>query len=85
MGLVDRRVAPGMARTAALELAKTIAANSPVGVRNAKRALRAGWGLGLAAGLEIEDACWRATAVSGDRHEGVSAFNEKRVPVWPGK
>lgn len=85
MGLVDRRVAAGQDRAAAFELAETIAANSPVGVRNAKRALRAGWGLDLAAGLEIEDACWRATAVSGDRHEGVSAFNEKRTPVWPGK
>jgi enoyl-CoA hydratase/carnithine racemase len=85
MGLVDRRVAPGQDRTAALELANTIAANSPVSVRNAKRALRAGWGLDLAAGLEIEDGCWRATAVSGDRHEGISAFNDKRTPVWPGK
>ena len=85
MGLVDRRVAAGQDRAAAFELAETIAANSPVGVRNAKRALRAGWGLDLAAGLEIEDACWRASAVSGDRHEGVSAFNEKRTPVWPGK
>ena len=85
MGLVDRLVAAGRDRGAAFGLAETIAANSPVGVRNAKRALRAGWGLELAAGLEIEDACWRATAISGDRHEGISAFNEKRTPEWPGK
>ena len=38
----------------------------------------------LHAGLEIEDACWRATAFSPDRAEGVRAFAEKRAPRWPG-
>jgi enoyl-CoA hydratase/carnithine racemase len=85
LGLVDRRVAAGADREAALELAATIAANSPVGVRNAKRALRLGLGVDLASGLEIEDAGWRATAFSADRAEGVAAFNEKRRPDWPGR
>jgi enoyl-CoA hydratase/carnithine racemase len=85
LGLVDRRVAAGADREAALELAATIAANSPVGVRNAKRALRLGLDVDLASGLEIEDAAWRATAFSPDRAEGVAAFNEKRRPDWPGR
>ena len=54
--------------------------NSPVGLRNAKRAMRLGADVGLDAGLEIEDGCWRATAFSGDRREGVAAFAEKRRP-----
>ncbi len=83
LGLVDRRVAAGDDREAALALAVTIAANSPVGVRNAKRALRLGLDADLAGGLEIEDAAWRATAFSADRAEGVAAFNEKRKPAWP--
>ena len=83
LGLVDRRVAAGDDREAALALAMTIAANSPVGVRNAKRALRLGLDADLAGGLEIEDAAWRATAFSADRAEGVAAFNEKRKPAWP--
>ena len=83
LGLVDRRVAAGDDREAALALAMTIAANSPVGVRNAKRALRLGLDADLAGGLEIEDAAWRATAFSADRAEGVAAFNEKRKAVWP--
>ena len=85
MGAVDEVVAAGAARVRALELARTIAANSPVGLRNAKRAMRLGADVDLASGLEIEDACWRATAFSGDRREGVAAFAEKRTPNWPGR
>jgi enoyl-CoA hydratase/carnithine racemase len=84
LGLIDRRVPAGASRTAALELAEAIAANSPVGVRNAKRALRRGVDVDLATGLDVEDAAWRATAFSADRREGVAAFNEKRRPEWPG-
>jgi enoyl-CoA hydratase/carnithine racemase len=85
IGLADRRVPAGTDREAALGLAGTIAGNSPVGVRNAKRALRQGADVDLATGLEVEDGAWRATAFSGDRAEGVAAFNEKRRPNWPGK
>lgn len=85
LGLADRLVPPGKARDVALELANSIAANSPVGVRNAKRAMRLGLDAALAAGLDIEDSAWRATAFSGDRKEGVAAFNEKRKPLWPGE
>ncbi len=85
LGLVDRRVPAGEARPAAMELAQRIAANSPVGVRAAKRALRTGAGVDLAAGLEIEDAAWRTVAFSADRKEGIAAFNSKRTPDWPGE
>ena len=85
LGLVDRVAPGGSARAAALDLAAVIAANSPVGLRNAKRALRLGAGLALAPALEVEDAAWRATAFSGDRREGVAAFAEKRKPRWPGR
>jgi enoyl-CoA hydratase/carnithine racemase len=85
LGVVDELVEAGDARDRALELAAGIAANSPVAVRNAKKAMRLGMGTDLAAGLEIEDGCWRATAFSGDRREGVAAFAEKRTPRWPGR
>lgn len=85
LGLTDRLVPAGSARDEALALAATIAGHSPVGVRNAKQALRLGLDLPLRAGLEVEDARWRATAFSGDRREGVAAFNEKRTPDWPGE
>ena len=83
IGLADRLVPAGTARTSALELASQIAANSPVAVRAAKQALRNGAGLSLAAALDVEDAAWRTAAGSADRREGIAAFVEKRRPVWP--
>jgi enoyl-CoA hydratase/carnithine racemase len=84
IGLADRLVPAGTAGQHAHELAERIAGNSPVSVRNAKRALRQGAGLPLAVGLEIEDSAWRAAAFSADRKEGIAAFVEKRKPQWPG-
>ncbi|CAM5262602.1 putative enoyl-CoA hydratase EchA17 OS=Streptomyces alboniger OX=132473 GN=CP975_22115 PE=3 SV=1 [Streptomyces alboniger] len=84
LGLVDLLADGGGARDEALALGARMAANSPVGLRAAKRALRLGHGLDLRAGLEVEDAAWRTIAFSGDRAEGVAAFNEKRKPEWPG-
>ncbi|GAA3689685.1 MULTISPECIES: enoyl-CoA hydratase-related protein [Yimella] len=84
LGFVEELAPAGGARDRALELAETIAQNSPVGLRNAKKAMRLGSGTDLHAGLEIEDACWHATAFSPDRAEGVRAFAEKRAPRWPG-
>jgi enoyl-CoA hydratase/carnithine racemase len=84
LGCVDEVVPTGTAAARALELARSIAAHSPVALRQAKRAMRLGQGVDLTAGLEIEDACWRATAFSGDRAEGVAAFVAKRTPRWPG-
>lgn len=85
LGLVDQLAADGQDRAEALELAARIARNSPVGLRAAKRAMRLGHGLDLRAGLDLEDGAWRSVAFSGDRAEGVAAFNEKREPEWPGE
>lgn len=83
IGLADRRVPVGTAVQHSLDLAARIAANSPVAVRAAKRAIREGAGVPLGTGLEIEDAAWRTAATSADRREGIAAFNEKRPPEWP--
>ena len=83
LGVVDRLVEPGTALATALELAQSVASNSPVAVRTAKRAIRLGAGVDLASGLEIEDSAWRTAATSPDRAEGIRAFVEKREPEWP--
>lgn len=82
LGLLDRLVPAGQARDSALELATTIAANSPTAVRHAKQALVDGADVELSTALEVEDAAWRASAVSADRREGIAAFVEKRTPQW---
>jgi enoyl-CoA hydratase/carnithine racemase len=85
IGLADRLVPAGTAGLQAYELAVRIAGNSPTAVRCAKKAIRHGGGIGLAAALEVEDAAWRAAATAADRREGIAAFNEKRPPRWPGE
>ena len=82
-GLIDRRTPAGEAGKVALDLAATIAGNSPVALRAAKRALRAGDGLPMEAALDLEENAWRTAAVSQDRREGIAAFAEKRPPQWP--
>ncbi len=85
IGLADRRVPAGTAGEHARQLAARIAAGSPVAVRAAKRAIREGGGIALAAALEVEDAAWRTAALSADRREGIAAFVQKREPRWPGE
>jgi enoyl-CoA hydratase/carnithine racemase len=83
LGLADRLVPEGAARSSALALAQQIAAKSPVSLRAAKRALRQGIDVDLLTGLEIEDKAWQEAAFSADRLEGIEAFNVRRTPHWP--
>lgn len=83
-GIVNRVVPAGDVRAAAVNWAEQIAAHSPLGLREAKRAMRVGMDVDLATGLDLEDGAWRTVAFSGDRVEGVKAFAEKRKPQWPG-
>jgi enoyl-CoA hydratase/carnithine racemase len=83
LGLADRLVPEGAARTSALELAQQIAVKSPISLRAAKRALKQGIDVDVVTGLEIEDHAWREAAFSADRLEGVEAFNLRRTPHWP--
>ena len=84
IGLVDQVVPDDSVYQAALDLVKRYASGPSLALRAAKQAIDTGLGIDLAAGLEIEDAAWRATAFSADRAEGVRAFVEKRAPTWPG-
>jgi enoyl-CoA hydratase/carnithine racemase len=83
LGLADRLVPEGAARTQAIELADDIATKSPISLRAVKRALRQGLDVDLASGLEIESRAWEEAAFSADRVEGIEAFNMRRAPRWP--
>ena len=82
LGLADRAVT-GDVRAAALELAVQVAGHSPVALRQAKWALRAGADLDLPSALLVEDQAWRRAAAAPDRVEGIAAFTERRAPRWP--
>lgn len=85
MGLVNRVAPEGALMETALELARTIAANGPVAVRAAKRAVDQGSELALAEGLEVEARCYEETLSTEDRLEALAAFAEKRKPVYQGR
>ena len=84
-GLVVRLCEPGHALDTALELARAIARNAPLGVDAALRLLR------MAPGRTEED-LWAeqrrlvdAVFHSEDAQEGARAFAEKRPPQWSGR
>jgi enoyl-CoA hydratase/carnithine racemase len=85
MGLVTRVVDQETLHKATMELAEEICRNSPVAVREAKRAIDRGFDVPLEQGLELEDLAWRRAVASEDRPEGIAAFNEKRDPRWKGR
>ena len=84
-GLVNHLVPKGQARARALEIATTIAANGPVAVRQAKKAIAYGSETDLETGMILAIEAYNATVVTEDRLEGVRAFNEKRKPRFQGR
>jgi enoyl-CoA hydratase/carnithine racemase len=84
-GLVNHLVPKGQARARALEIATTIAANGPVAVRQAKKAIAYGAETDLDTAMILAIEAYNATVVTEDRLEGVRAFNEKRKPRFQGK
>ncbi len=69
---------------ATLEIAKTIAANAPIAVRQAKQAIHRGAQMSLRDGLTFEIEAYNRTIPTTDRLEGVLAFNENRPPKFTG-
>jgi len=84
-GVADRVVSADRLDEAALELARTIAANGPVAVRAAKRAIEAGAHLALDAALRLEWECYERTLGTRDRLEALEAFAAKREPRFEGR
>ncbi|OQR93306.1 enoyl-CoA hydratase/isomerase family [Thraustotheca clavata] len=85
IGLVDYAVDENEALPKALELAKEILPNGPIGVRMAKEAITKGIQVDQTSGMAIERACYAQTIPTKDRLEGLQAFREKRKPVYKGE
>ncbi|HUP00949.1 MAG TPA: enoyl-CoA hydratase/isomerase family protein [Gemmatimonadota bacterium] len=82
IGLLDDVVPAGELRARTLEIAGSMADQSPVALALAKRALRAAFEMPLSAGLEQERDLFALAFSSPDKEEGVQAFLEKRKPQW---
>jgi enoyl-CoA hydratase len=83
-GLVNRLCAPGTTLAATLATAQEIAANAPLAVRQAKRAIAAGRHLDHEAAYRAELEAYAPLVPTDDRREGVRAFNERRPPRFRG-
>jgi enoyl-CoA hydratase/carnithine racemase len=68
-----------------LEIADEIAANGPVALAQAKHAINKGIEVSLPVGLAIESKAYEVTIPTKDRIEGLTAFREKRKPVYTGE
>jgi enoyl-CoA hydratase/carnithine racemase len=84
-GLVNHVVPAGQARAKALEIARTVAANGPVAVRQAKKAIMGGLDRDLVSAINLAIEAYNVTVETEDRLEGVRAFNEKRKPEFRGR
>jgi enoyl-CoA hydratase len=69
----------------ALAVARNIAENAPLAVRQAKKSVHYGLQMDLATGYRFEIEAYNQLIATDDRKEGVRAFNEKRKPRFQGK
>jgi len=84
-GLVNRVVAPGELLEATLGIARRIAGNGPIAVRQAKQSIHRGMQMSLWDGLAYEIEAYNRMVPTADRREGVLAFNERRKPDFQGR
>ena len=85
MGLASEVVADDQVLTRALELARTIAAMSPIAAQQIKEVVLAGMDVSLDAALRLERKAFQLMFASEDRAEGMRAFFEKRKPEFKGR
>ena len=85
IGLVNQIAKPEELETMSLTIARQIAANAPIAVMEAKRAIDRGIETDLVHGLQIEEMSYQVTIPTKDRMEGLQAFKEKRKPVYTGE
>jgi enoyl-CoA hydratase/carnithine racemase len=83
-GLVNRVVAKDESYAAALEMARIIASKSPLTVAIGKKAFYDQVEMPLASAYDYAARVMVENMLKADAAEGISAFLEKREPVWKG-
>jgi enoyl-CoA hydratase len=85
VGLVSQVVEGEELVGAAMALGERLAAKAPLAVAATKRAVLEGMSLPIEQALEVERREFVRLFETADAREGVSAFLEKRKPVWTGR
>ncbi|MDT4966380.1 MAG: enoyl-CoA hydratase [Acidobacteriota bacterium] len=85
IGLVNRVVPAADLEAKTMEIANRIAEKSPIALRLAKEAVKLASRSNLDEGLRREVDLFALCFSSEDKNEGVSAFLEKRKPVFKGR
>jgi len=82
---VDQNEAGDAAYLKSLQLAREILPNGPIGVTMAKMAINKGTEVDITSGLAFEEAAYAQVIPTKDRIEALTAFREKRKPVFKGE
>ena len=85
IGLVNHVVPADQLKTKTLEIANRIADKGPIALQLAKDAVKLASRSNLDEGLRREVDLFALSFSTEDKDEGVSAFLEKRKPVFKGK
>jgi enoyl-CoA hydratase/carnithine racemase len=85
IGLVNQVSKPEALIDDALGMAGMICETGPIAIQQAKYAINHGLETDLHTGLAIESNAYWITIPTEDRLEGLTAFREKRKPVYKGK
>ena len=83
--LVNRVTEPADLMETTMAMARRIASNGPLAVRQAKQAIHRGMQMSLSDGLAFEIEAYNRLVATEDRREGVLAFNERRKPAFRGR
>ncbi|WP_318615807.1 enoyl-CoA hydratase-related protein [Sporosarcina sp. YIM B06819] len=84
-GVVTKIAPPDNLLQTTTDFADAILANGPIAVQQAKFAIKHGMNVDLQTGLAIERKAYEMTIPTEDRIEALTAFAEKRKPIFKGK
>ncbi len=84
-GLVTKVLPPESVTVEAEVLAKAMAAKAPVSLRYIKEAINKGLDMTMEQGLRLEADLYFLLHTTGDRTEGIKAFQQKRPPEFKGQ
>jgi enoyl-CoA hydratase/carnithine racemase len=85
IGLINRKTGQGGALAEALAMVDVYSDRAPLSLSHIKRAVRRGVQMDIASGLDLEHDLATLLTTTEDRKEGISAFLQKRKPIFHGR